>query len=166
MRRVAILALWAAMWTGGVAGAAEAPNRKLIIGTKLAPPFAMKDADGVWSGISIDLWRHVAGELKLEYEFREYDLSGLLNGVKTGQADAAVADGKIDAFVYDAPLLKYLARMEMKGAVEVLPITFERQDYAVALPTGSVLREPINRVLLRTIGEPKWQEILDRYLGK
>ncbi|MCS0460101.1 transporter substrate-binding domain-containing protein [Rhizobium favelukesii] len=35
------------------------------MGTKEAPPFAMKDADGNWSGISIELWREVAQKLGL-----------------------------------------------------------------------------------------------------
>ncbi|WP_339151139.1 transporter substrate-binding domain-containing protein [Rhizobium sp. T1470] len=41
------------------------PQRELVIGTKEAPPFAMKDADGNWSGISIELWREVAQKLGL-----------------------------------------------------------------------------------------------------
>ena len=78
----------------------------------------------------------------------------------------AVAAGKLDAFVYDAPLLRYLANTEFKGRVEVLPRRFERQDYGIALPEGSPLREPMNRVLLRRISGPEWQDVLYRYLGK
>ena len=37
-------------------------DRELVIGTKEAPPFAMKAADGAWQGISIDLWRRIADE--------------------------------------------------------------------------------------------------------
>ena len=35
----------------------EFPNRELVVGTKEAPPFAMKAPDGSWTGLSIDLWR-------------------------------------------------------------------------------------------------------------
>ena len=38
-------------------------QRELVIGTKEAPPFAMKAADGTWNGISVDLWRRVADQL-------------------------------------------------------------------------------------------------------
>ncbi len=78
----------------------------------------------------------------------------------------AVANGNMDAMVYDAPLLRYLTKTRFRGAIEVLPITLERQDYGIALPPGSPLREPINRALLEIISQPIWQEILDRYLGK
>lgn len=66
-------------------------SRKLLIGTKQAPPFAMKDSEGKWTGISIDLWKEIAAELGIEYELREYDLKGLLAAVTDGSVDAAVA---------------------------------------------------------------------------
>jgi polar amino acid transport system substrate-binding protein len=331
-------------------------KRSLTVGTKVAPPFAMKNPDGTWSGISIDLWRLIAEDLKLSYEIREYDLPGLLQAVRNGEIDIAVAAltvtrpreeimdfshpihttglsiavppgkkkgwlnvihrflspnflkavggliillmligwlvwlferkknreqfggrtakgigagfwwsavtmttvgygdkspktlggrivaliwmftaliiiagftgaiassltvgqledavrgpgdlvqvrvgtirettseqylqkqrinyqiyanpllglqaldaGQIDAFVYDAPILRYLASTEMKGKVKVLASTFERQDYAFALPEGTLLREPINQALLKIIAEPQWQELLYRYLGR
>ena len=41
----------------GSASDPEVPmvNRKLVVGTKETPPFAMKDSNGHWTGISIDL---------------------------------------------------------------------------------------------------------------
>jgi ABC-type amino acid transport substrate-binding protein len=328
----------------------------LVVGTKQAPPFAIKHPDDTWRGISIELWRSIATELGLTYELREFDLQGLLDGVKTGSLDLAVAaltitaerekvmdfthpfyttglsiavarsgprnwmgfarslfswhflevigglalvllivgvivwlsernqnsqqfgggiargiwsgfwwaavtmttvgygdkapvtvrgrilslvwmfaglimissfiaamttaftvnqlesairgpqdlarvwvatiadstseaylrqhrilmkqyptvleglqavaKGEIDAMVYDAPLLRYLATNELRGAVKVLPTTFERQDYCMALPTGNTLREAINRVLLQKITQPAWQDLLYRYMGK
>ena len=66
--------------------------------------------------------------------------------------------------VYDAPLLRYTATLEMEGAVDVLPNTFDRQDYCIALPTGSPLREPINRILLNDTTRALWRDILFEYL--
>jgi polar amino acid transport system substrate-binding protein len=43
--------------------AAAAPEAKLVVGTMRAPPFALRSDDGEWSGLSIELWRKVAGEL-------------------------------------------------------------------------------------------------------
>lgn len=63
----------------------------LVVGTKEAPPFSMKAADGQWSGLSIDLWRQIAAELNLQFEFRELTLKQLLDGVTDGSLDAAVA---------------------------------------------------------------------------
>ncbi len=69
-----------------------APQKELAIGTKEAPPFAMKDAEGNWIGISIDLWRRIAGELHLRYRFAEEpNVQGLIDGVAAGKYDAAVA---------------------------------------------------------------------------
>ena len=65
--------------------------RELVIGTKVAPPFAMKAKDGTWHGISIDLWRHIANQIHLRYRFQETTLNGLIDGVADHSLDAAVA---------------------------------------------------------------------------
>ena len=61
------------------------------MGTKIVPPFAIKNPDGTWRGLSVELWRRVADELGLKYEFRETDLGGLIDGLRDGSIDAAVA---------------------------------------------------------------------------
>ncbi len=73
--------------------------------------------------------------------------------------------GIINALVYDAPLLQYFINMDFKGTIEVLPTTFLRQDYGIALPHGSEFREPINRILLRRIHQDEWQDLLYKHLG-
>ncbi|MFQ5658753.1 MAG: transporter substrate-binding domain-containing protein [Candidatus Methylomirabilales bacterium] len=352
---VAALVLWMTLMTSTGAGEVQgSASRKLIVGTKQAPPFAIKNPDGSWSGISIDLWRAIASELHYSYELRELDLQGLLDRVRDGSLDAAVAaltitaererlfdfthpfyttglgiavakrreggwfslvrgifsvqflqviallalvllvlgaliwlfekqrnpsqfgggpasgifsgfwwaavtmttvgygdkapvtfggrvvaviwmfvgiiaisafiaavtsaltvdrlessirgpedlprvrvatvansaaegylrkrrlayrtyktllaslraEGKVDTVVYDEPLLRYLLITELQGKVEVLPRSFERQHYGIALPSSSDLREPINPVLLEKISGSWWQEVLYRYLGK
>ncbi len=67
-------------------------QRELVIGTKEAPPFAMKASDGTWQGISVDLWRHVADQLHLRYRFVEApDVQSLIDGVAAEKFDVAVA---------------------------------------------------------------------------
>jgi polar amino acid transport system substrate-binding protein len=67
-------------------------QRELVIGTKEAPPFAMKASDGTWQGISVDLWRRVADQLHLHYRFAEApDVQSLVDGVAAGKFDVAVA---------------------------------------------------------------------------
>jgi len=78
----------------------------------------------------------------------------------------ALAVGRADAVVYDAPILKYLAREKYPGSIYVLPNTFIRQDYAIAVPQGSPLRETLDRVLEREIRSPRWQEVLYHHLGQ
>jgi ABC-type amino acid transport substrate-binding protein len=65
---------------------------ELVVGTKEAPPFAMKDSEGNWSGISIDLWRQVADRLKLRYHFVDVvTVTSLLENLESGHFDIAVA---------------------------------------------------------------------------
>jgi len=69
----------------------EKEVKKLIIGTKPAPPFSFKGPGGNWLGISIDLFRDISKELGFTYELREYDLKGLLNAVEYKDVDMGVA---------------------------------------------------------------------------
>jgi polar amino acid transport system substrate-binding protein len=66
---------------------------KLVVGTLRVPPFVLRADDGQWSGLSIELWSQVAAELKVEFQFREfdYDLAGLLDALERREIDAAVA---------------------------------------------------------------------------
>ncbi|OUS24114.1 hypothetical protein A9Q98_14215 [Thalassotalea sp. 42_200_T64] len=79
---------------------------------------------------------------------------------------SAVANGKIDAMVYDAPLLRYFVQEEFQGLIEISPVTFERQDYGFAVPENSQLREPLNRILLRIVRSDNWNVKLEKYMGK
>ena len=67
-------------------------DRELVVGTKEAPPFAMKLPDGTWTGISIDLWRRIAEEKQFRYRWVETEtVPQLIDGVTAGQFDVAVA---------------------------------------------------------------------------
>ncbi len=66
---------------------------KIVVGTMRVPPFVVRSDDGQWSGLSIELWRQIASDLKVPFEFREYDydLPGLLDAVERNRIDAAIA---------------------------------------------------------------------------
>lgn len=88
---------------------------------------------------------------------------------KAESLDSALADldaGKVEAVVYDAPLLRWKIRQRYENDLRVLPFTLERQDYAFALPTGSPLREPIDTSLLKRINSPEWKQRLEKYFGR
>ena len=78
----------------------------------------------------------------------------------------SLAANECDAVVYDAPILRYQAYQKYSGDVFVLKSTFDRQNYAFALPTDSPLRESVNRVLLRKTSSPSWDEVLATYFGE
>jgi polar amino acid transport system substrate-binding protein len=68
---------------------ALAANRELVLGLRVAPPFALKTPDGIWIGISVELWRHLAEQLKLRFRFEETTQEGLLKGLADGTLDAS-----------------------------------------------------------------------------
>ncbi|MCX7019670.1 MAG: transporter substrate-binding domain-containing protein [bacterium] len=68
------------------------PQRSLIIGTEKSPPFAMKNPDGTWSGISMILWKRICVRLGKTYEIKEYNsVQQLLGAVANGSVDAAIS---------------------------------------------------------------------------
>jgi len=83
-----------------------------------------------------------------------------------GEALEALRDNRVDTVVYDAPILSHEIQQRFGSALHVLPSTFERQYYAIALPAGSALREPINRSLLAHVSTPAWRSLLSRYAGE
>jgi len=66
------------------------PKQKLIVGVAPGPPFNIHQPDGSWTGISIELWKEIASEIGLNFEFRETDLSGNFYGLAGGWLDVAV----------------------------------------------------------------------------
>jgi len=63
----------------------------LRVGTKEAPPFVIKQENGTWQGISIDLWEQIAQEKGWQYEYVEEDLQSLIDNTANGSLDVAVA---------------------------------------------------------------------------
>ncbi len=78
----------------------------------------------------------------------------------------ALASDRVDAVVYDRPLLAWLIKQGFAEHLRVLPLTFDKQTYGIALPVGSELREPLDRVLLQEIGSDWWQQLVFRYLDE
>ena len=66
------------------------PKQKYIVGIAPGPPFNIHDPDGTWTGISVELWREIADELGIDFEFRETNLSGNFDGLAQGWLDFAV----------------------------------------------------------------------------
>ena len=78
----------------------------------------------------------------------------------------SLVDAETDAFVFQGPIVKYLAKTEFLGRVEVLPGTFDQHYMGMAVPPGSQLREPLNRALLEFMETDQWTQILKQYLGQ
>jgi polar amino acid transport system substrate-binding protein len=95
LRRLALGAVILGALLAGPFGAiaaepdARASDRELVLGLRVAPPFVMKTPDGIWTGISVELWRHLAEQLGLRYRFEETTQEGLLKGLSDGTLDAS-----------------------------------------------------------------------------
>jgi low affinity Fe/Cu permease len=100
---------------------------------------AIADASGAWY-----LTRH---HLSFKpYEDDESALTGL-------------AHHEVDAVVANIASLRYLVSRQWQGILRVSPIVLEPIVYAIGLPTDSPLREVIDRTLLRTIEQERWQDV-------
>jgi len=83
---LSLAVLGAASWS-----TTPAAENRLVLGTRVVPPFVVRQDDGTLAGIGIDLWRDFATDLGLELELRETDLAGMLDGLRDGSLDVAVA---------------------------------------------------------------------------
>jgi Bacterial extracellular solute-binding proteins, family 3 len=88
----AVICLLAMLATNTRSWAAEPADSEAvqIVGLVQAPPFAMKDSEGNWEGIAVDLWRHVAHDLGLRFELQEMAIPDLVAGLQQGKLIAVV----------------------------------------------------------------------------
>jgi ABC-type amino acid transport substrate-binding protein len=75
----------------------------------------------------------------------------------------SLVDGKIDAFVFDASIVRYLEKTQFRGLIAVLPKTFDEHFMSIAVPRGSAMREPLNRAILKIMESDDWTKITARY---
>jgi ABC-type amino acid transport substrate-binding protein len=73
--------------------------------------------------------------------------------------------GAVEAVVYDAPVLRYYVATEGKGKVRLTGSIFRKEQYGIALPTDSPLREQINNALLRIEQSGEYERIYDKWFG-
>jgi polar amino acid transport system substrate-binding protein len=88
------------------------------------------------------------------------DYQSVQNGLDALRAE------QIDAFVYDKPLLSWLTNRDYSASLRVLDVTFEKQNYAIAMPKGSPLRESLNLALLKVLESDWWDQAVFQYLDE
>lgn len=87
----ALLSLFVAALLLCLSAAPGSAQETVKVATKELPPFSMKDKQGNWQGVSIDMWRAIAEEIGLGYEIVEDDLEGIISGLERGSYTAGVA---------------------------------------------------------------------------
>lgn len=78
---------------------------------------------------------------------------------------AAFEAGELDAVVFDAPILAYYVNTQGSGIGEVVGQVFLRENYGIALPTGSPLAELINQSLLGLREDGTYDTIYRKWFG-
>jgi ABC-type amino acid transport substrate-binding protein len=92
-------------------------------------------------------------------------------GARTTQCDtidecySMLRNEQVVAVVFDAPVLQYYASTEGNGELTTVGPVFQRESYGFALPTGSPLREQINKVLLDVREDGTYGELQKKWFG-
>ena len=63
-------------------------------------------------------------------------------------ARRALSDDKVQAVVYDGPILRYVATKSDDSSLKLGAQIFKKEKYAFALPERSVMRKELNEILL------------------
>jgi polar amino acid transport system substrate-binding protein len=132
LRRIAIvtLLLLAPAASALAQDGAEQPERALVVGIKASPPFVVKQADGTWGGLSVELWKMIAADLGVRATLRPFEqVPALLDAVERRELDVAIGaititgerEGRLD---FTAPIystgLAIATRPQETGLLAIL----------------------------------------------
>ncbi len=81
------------------------------------------------------------------------------------QMITAFEAGKLDAVVFDAPVLAYYVNTRGRETAMLAGPVFRREQYGIALPTGSPLAEAINQSLLNLRENGTYDDIHRKWFG-
>ena len=69
---------------------AQSTNDTILVGVNEAPPFVIKEEDG-FSGVSIDLWEHIAREMDIPYKYELFsDEIGIVRSLDYNELDLTI----------------------------------------------------------------------------
>ncbi|MGH3846416.1 MAG: transporter substrate-binding domain-containing protein [Pseudonocardiaceae bacterium] len=71
--------------------------------------------------------------------------------------------GGVDAIVFDAPVLQNHIKLTRNTNETMVGGIFTRENYGIALPTGSALRKKINETLLDITADGTYDELYSKY---
>lgn len=90
-------------------GPVSAAEKKLVVGIADDPPYTFKNEQGKWVGITVDLWRQIARDLKLDYSLKEMTQEEVLNSLQNGSVDLSadaiiITSGRERRFEFTVPI--------------------------------------------------------------
>ena len=77
----------------------------------------------------------------------------------------ALENGRVDAVVFDTPILSYYSSITNEPQTRLMTRIYRRENYGIALPPESELREDINRALLRIRENGIYDDIVQQWFG-
>jgi polar amino acid transport system substrate-binding protein len=75
-------------------------------------------------------------------------------------------DKRVDAIVFDAPVLQHYAADQGTGRVHVVGPVFYAEDYAYVFTNGSALRKPVDAALLTMREDGAYNALAEKWFGK
>ena len=84
---------------------------------------------------------------------------------KFSDAYEALEKGKLEAVVFDAPVLLYYASTGGRGKVRVVGTMFKKENYGVVFPRGSELRKKVNEALLKMREDGSYDDLYSRWFS-
>ncbi len=81
------------------------------------------------------------------------------------EAFRALELGKLDAVVFDAPVLLYHVATAGRGKVRVVGQVFRRENYGILFPPGSPVRKIVNAALLKMREDGSYDALYERWFG-
>lgn len=81
------------------------------------------------------------------------------------EAYALLDSDQVQAVVYDHPVLLYYALQNESGSYIVPGGPFNKEDYGIAMPEGSPLREEVNRALLSVFEDGTYERLRAKWYG-
>lgn len=78
---------------------------------------------------------------------------------------AAFEDGNLDAVLFDQPILAYYVATRGQSKAQLVDRIFKPENYSIALPTDSRLRERLNQTLLRLREDGAYDSLRTKWFG-
>jgi len=75
-----------------VSGLAKADPQKLKVGIFERPPFAMKDLDGQWTGLAVDVWEHVSAQAGIAFDYVQVPEDQVIARAASGEVDIVIGE--------------------------------------------------------------------------
>lgn len=75
----------------------ELPAHKLLVGVYENPPYVVRDKDGEWDGLAVDLWRLITSRTNIDYEFVDADPEKAIDDLEEGRIDVLLGQLSVSA---------------------------------------------------------------------